>query len=180
MTEAAGGPRRGERGALAARGIALSVMALVVAVDQLTKHWAVNALGPDAAHPRGRTIDLVWTLRLNLAFNRGIAFSSADELGPLVPIVAAIVVAVLVGSVGRVKARWYPLAVGLVAGGAAGNVADRLFRGEGGMRGAVVDFIDLQWWPIFNVADIGVVVGGALLALTALWPPQSRGTQEPP
>jgi signal peptidase II len=56
-----------------------------------------------------------------------------------------------------------------VVGGAAGNVCDRLFRGEAWFRGAVVDFIDLQWWPVFNIADIGVTVGGILLVVASIW-----------
>lgn len=140
----------------------LVVAAIVIVIDQLTKHWALNALDDD------RTIDLFWTLRFNLAFNTGMAFSSGDGFGPFVPILALGVVVVLLISVGRSTSRWYSLAVGLVIGGAIGNVLDRLFRGEGGLHGAVVDFIDPQWFPIFNVADIGVTVGGTLLLLTSL------------
>jgi signal peptidase II len=58
--------------------------------------------------------------------------------------------------------------LGLVLGGALGNLADRVFRdGSGFLGGAVIDFIDLQWWPVFNVADIAVTVGGVLLVLTS-------------
>ena len=53
----------------------------------------------------------------------------------------------------------------MIVGGALGNVLDRLFRGDGWMHGAVVDFIDFQWFPIFNVADMGVTIGAALLVL---------------
>lgn len=56
----------------------------------------------------------------------------------------------------------------LVAAGAAGNVIDRLFRGDAWFRGSVVDFIDLQWWPVFNVADSAITVGGVLVILGAL------------
>jgi signal peptidase II len=58
----------------------------------------------------------------------------------------------------------------MVLGGAAGNLADRLARGDDPLHGAVVDFIDLQWWPVFNVADIGVVVGGLLLVVIGMRP----------
>jgi signal peptidase II len=59
------------------------------------------------------------------------------------------------------------VAVGLVVGGAAGNILDRLFRsGDGFLKGEVVDFIDLQWWPVFNVADAAVVIGGILLLVS--------------
>jgi signal peptidase II len=60
------------------------------------------------------------------------------------------------------------LSLGLVLGGAFGNLVDRLFRdGSGFLGGAVIDFIDLQWWPIFNVADMAVSIGGVLLVLTS-------------
>lgn len=65
------------------------------------------------------------------------------------------------------------LALGLILGGAVGNLIDRAFRaGSGGFfSGAVVDFIDFQWYPIFNIADIGVVVGGILLVAVSLRQP---------
>ena len=53
-------------------------------------------------------------------------------------------------------------------GGAIGNLVDRLFRGDGWLARPVVDFIDLQWWPIFNVADMAIVVGGVLLLVITL------------
>jgi signal peptidase II len=139
----------------------LAIAAAVVLVDQLTKQWALEALddGP---------IDVVWTLRFNLAFNTGMAFSQATGIGPIIGVVALVVIVGLLVSVGRSSSRLYPWAVGLIIGGAIGNLADRLFRDPGWLRGAVVDFIDLQWWPIFNVADIGITVGGALLLLTSM------------
>jgi signal peptidase II len=140
----------------------LVIALAVVVVDQLTKHWAIDALAD------GHTIDLFWTLRFNLTFNSGMAFSSGDWLAPFVPILAIGVVAVLLISTGRSSSRWYTCAVGLVMGGALGNVVDRVFRGDGGLHGRVVDFIDLQWWPIFNVADIAVVVGAVMLVVTTM------------
>ena len=134
----------------------------MVVVDQLTKHWALNALD------NGRVIEVVGSLRLNLAFNRGMAFSQGDGVGPLIPVLAITVVAFLLMAVGRSNSRWFTLGVGLIVGGSLGNVIDRLFRDEGWLRGAVVDFIDLQWWPVFNLADVGIVVGAALLLLTTL------------
>ncbi len=142
-------------------GLALLVAAGVVALDQATKHWAVNALDG------GRTIDLWWTLRLNLAYNTGMAFSSGDRFGPFVPVLALGVAVVLLAVAHRSSHRLSVVAVGLIVGGALGNVVDRLLRGEGRLHGAVVDFIDLRWWPIFNVADIAVVIGGGLLVLAA-------------
>ena len=144
----------------------LLIAAIVVLIDQLTKHWALNALEDD------HVIDIVWTLRLNLAYNKGMAFSSGDGLGPAVPILAIAVAVFLLVSVGRSpRDRWFATGVGLVIGGALSNVVDRLFRNEGWLDGAVVDFIDLQWWPIFNVADIAIVVGGGVLVWLTLRAP---------
>ena len=142
--------------------VPLAVAAVVVLVDQVTKQWALGALDD------GRTIDVVGSLRFNLAFNTGMAFSQGSGLGPVIAIVGLIVIVVLLVSVGRATSPWYPAAVGLVVGGAVGNLLDRLLRDEGWFRGGVVDFIDLQWWPIFNVADMGVTVGGILLLLSTL------------
>ena len=64
------------------------------------------------------------------------------------------------------------MAAGLIGGGAVGNLIDRAVRGDQGfMHGAVVDFINLQWWPVFNVADMGVVVGAILLVVAGLRAP---------
>jgi len=149
--------------------IALPVAALVVLLDQLTKHWALNALDTGPKH-------VVWTLRFNLAFNSGMAFSRGRGLGPVIGALALVVVVVAVIGLARSRGlqRSWALPIGMIVGGAAGNLTDRLFRGEGWLRGSVVDFIDLQWWPIFNVADIGVTVGGAWLLLVT-----ARATSEP-
>ena len=64
---------------------------------------------------------------------------------------------------GTISSPVRAVAMGLVLGGALGNLTDRVFRSNGG---AVVDFIDPQWWPIFNVADAAVVCGAILLAIT--------------
>jgi signal peptidase II len=142
--------------------LSLAVAAVLVAADQLTKSWAVAELDH-------RNIDLFWTLRLNLTFNSGMAFSQGEGLGPLIGLLALGVVVVLLISLRTAGSRLAAVAVGLVIGGALGNVLDRLFRrGDGFLRGEVVDFIDLQWWPVFNVADIGVTVGGALLLLASV------------
>jgi signal peptidase II len=93
------------------------------------------------------------------------AFSKGDGLGPYIGVIALVVVVAMLLSLGRTNSRWNLLAIGLVLGGAIGNIIDRLFRGEGWFRGAVVDFIDPQWFPIFNVADIGVTVGGFMLVV---------------
>lgn len=124
----------------------------VVCLDQITKAWAVAALDD-------QIIDLVWTLRLRLVHNTGFAFSTGSGLGPVLAIVAIVIVGVLWSSRRRVQGFWATVALGGIIGGALGNLADRVFRGAAWGRGAVVDFIDLQWWPIFNVADASITVG---------------------
>jgi signal peptidase II len=143
----------------------MAIAAAVIALDQLTKHWALNALDD------GRIIDVVGSLRFNLAFNRGMAFSQGEGIGPLVPILAVTVVAALLIAIGRSTSRWFTLGAGLIVGGSLSNVADRLFRGDQVLQGAVVDFIDLQWWPVFNIADAAIVVGAVLLLFTSFRSP---------
>jgi signal peptidase II len=141
---------------------AAAVAAVVLVVDQVTKHLAVSRLSD------GDVVHVVWTLQWNLAFNSGMAFSQAGGLGPLIGIAALAVAGVVLVSARRSPDGWVTAAAGLVSGGALGNVVDRLFRGEAWMRGAVVDFIDFQWFPIFNVADIGVDVGAGVFILWSL------------
>lgn len=130
--------------------------AAVVAVDQLTKTWALRVLadGP---------IDLFWTLRLKLTINSGAAFGLGRGLGPVL-VVAAVAVLVVLGMLARSTSLSAvgTVALGLVLGGALGNLVDRLVRDQGG----VVDFVDLQWWPVFNVADAAISVGAVLLVVT--------------
>lgn len=140
--------------------VALAI--IVAAVDQLTKAWAINELDD-------RTIDVVWTLRLNLAFNNGMAFGQGQGLGPLIGVVATLVIVYLLVTLRTEPSRMSTIGIGVLIGGAAGNLLDRLFRGDDGfLRGAVVDFIDFQWFPIFNVADIAVNVGAGLLILNSI------------
>lgn len=128
----------------------------VVAVDQFTKSWALRALDDGPRH-------VVWTLRLDLSFNSGAAFGLGKGLAPLLVVVGIVLLAVVV-SIGRSAGTTLPaaLGLGLMLGGAAGNLVDRIFRDHGG---AVVDFIDLGWWPVFNVADSAITCGAVLLVV---------------
>lgn len=144
-------------------GIVAGVAVVVLLADQATKWWALNRLSG------GRIIDLVGSLRFNLFYNTGVAFSlgSGDGLGPWISVLAiGVVVAVSFGATSR-----YPLgavASGLISGGAIGNLVDRAFRGDQGfLHGAVIDFIDPQWWPVFNIADAAIVVGAILLVIAS-------------
>ena len=141
----------------------VAIALAVIALDQLTKHWAVTSLGTD------REIDLFWTLRLNLAFNNGMAFGQGQGFGPAIAVIATVVIVYLLVSLQTEASTMGTIGMGLLIGGAAGNLIDRLFRGDDGfLQGGVVDFIDLQWFPIFNIADIAINVGAALLILNSI------------
>ena len=135
----------------------------ILLADQVTKWWALEALAG------GRVIELVWTLQLRLVRNTGVAFSQGQGLGPVVA-VAVIVVIVFLIRMGRKKDdSVVRTAVGVVVGGAVGNLVDRIVRSDAGpFDGAVVDFVDLGWWPVFNLADAAVVVGGAVIVWSGL------------
>jgi signal peptidase II len=136
------------------------VAAVVVAADQLAKTWALRVLAD-------RTIDLVGSLRLRLVFNTGSAFSIGSGLGPVLVVVGVVIVAVLLRASRDLDSTPALVGLGLVLGGAVGNLLDRIVRGGDGLfNGAVVDFVDLQWWPVFNVADMAICAGVAVLAVT--------------
>jgi signal peptidase II len=140
-----------------------TIAVITVVIDQLTKHWALNALAD------GNVIDVIGSLRFSLHFNTGVAFSLGSDsgLGPWISVLAiGVVVAISLGATSRVPLG--AVASGLIAGGAVGNLIDRAFRGDDGfLHGAVVDFVDLQWWPVFNVADAAIVVGAVILVIAS-------------
>jgi signal peptidase II len=144
-----------------ALGSLIGVAAAVVAVDHATKWWALREL-------TGRDIDLVWTLRLRLVFNRGGAFGLGSKFAPLIALVAAAVVIGLFVRRDQLGQGLSTFGVALLMGGAVGNLLDRVFRdGHGFLGGAVIDFVDLRWWPVFNVADMAITLGALVLALAS-------------
>ncbi len=149
------GPSRASRARLAALGVTAAVG---LGADQLTKSLAVHYLS-------GGPLHLVGPLSLALTYNSGAAFSIGQGLAPLLVVVGVALVAVLVG-VGRTVADTpSALAIGLVLGGALGNLADRLVRAN---HGAVIDFIQTRYWPTFNLADACIVCGAVLLVVSGL------------
>ena len=150
--------------------LSLGIAAVVLVLDQWSKRWALNALSADR-----RSRHVFWIIDWNLTFNSGMAFSRAQGVGPYIGAVALIVIVVMLLSLRRNDGLVSSIAVGLVVGGAIGNITDRLFRGPGWLKGSVIDFIDPRVWPIFNVADMGVSIGGVLLVLSAMM--QSRATR---
>ena len=143
--------------------LSLLIAAVVVGLDQLSKHWAVSQLND------GHTVHVLWTLQFNLAFNGGMAFGGGQGLGPIIGVVATVVVVFLLLSLRQASGKFSVVAIGLIVGGAMGNIIDRLFRGDAWLHGKVVDFIDFQWFPIFNIADMCVNVGGGLLIVSYLF-----------
>ena len=140
---------------------ALGAIAVVV-VDQWTKLRIGAGLGPGSA--RGR-VDLIgeW-FALEYAQNRGAAFGLLDDHPLLVTVAAAmILMGVIVYAIGhRHVSAWLWTGIGLVVGGAVGNLIDRL------RLGYVVDFVAVGPWPNFNVADSAISVGVACLAIDAI------------
>ena len=145
----------------------------VLVLDILTKGWAVSALSD------GRDIHIFWTLHFALTHNEGMAFSTGTNIGPFIGMLAIVVIAILLATMRKQSSAMSLVATGCIVGGATGNVLDRVFRGTGFMNGAVVDFIDLRWWPVFNVADIGIVCGAIAVAFSMIvsHPEEIEGTQ---
>ncbi len=133
------------------------IIVAVVLADQATKNWALNSLSD------GRTIDLVWTLRFNLVFNSGMAFSQGQGWGRLIGLLAIGVAVWLWFGLRKATSQLSVVGTSMLIGGALGNVVDRMFRGEKWLAGSVIDFIDLQWFPVFNIADSAVTLGAAML-----------------
>ena len=144
----------------------LTTAAIVVVVDQATKQLALEALDSGPVDILGGVL----TLRLTL--NSGGAFGVLQGfpgffLGVTLAILAAIVLFVR-----RLEDRRLLVPLGLVLGGGAGNLFDRIFRG---LDGRVVDFVDFHFWPVFNVADSAITIGVCLILLTSVRPAQPQG-----
>ncbi len=135
---------------------ATAVAALLV--DVVTKVIAVGVLIPGQRVPLiGDHVSYALTRNAGAAFSWGVAYTA--ELAVLV----GGIIAVLAWRSRHVVSTAAAIAMGLVLGGAAGNLADRVFRAPGPLRGAVVDFLAIGWGPIFNTADVCVVVGVGIL-----------------
>lgn len=145
--------------------IILAVAAASVLIDQVVKTIAERALsdGP---------IELVFGARLVLAYNSGAAFSVGGDNTAVIKVVVPIVIVALVAY--AVWTRHRPLqavSFGLIIGGAAGNLFDRLLRDNGGR---VIDYIEaFKWYPVFNVADISLFCGIALMLWISFREPRS-------
>ena len=135
----------------------------VYAVDVASKLAAVRALDGE---PPVSLLGGLLTLRLTR--NPGAAFSLGAEYTVALSLVAIGVVAVVVRLSSRLGSAGWAAALGLLLGGAAGNLTDRMLRAPGPFRGHVVDFLELPQWPVFNLADTAIVVGAVLLMAQSL------------
>jgi len=150
------------------------VAAVVIGADVLTKDWALSNLSP------GRPRHVIGPANFLLTFNTGTAFSLGRGVTPILEAVVVVAVCALVLFTRRVSSRANAgtlVGLGLLLGGALGNLGDRAFRHIPGYPGGVVDFIQaVRWWPVFNVADSCVVVGVVVL-LISYRNPQARKAQ---
>jgi signal peptidase II len=138
--------------------LAGALCGLVVVLDQAAKALVEAHIVP------GQDVEVLGPIELTLSHNSGVAFGLAAGGG----VRLVLLTAVALGVVGYVFSRdptrrWIWIAAGLLAGGALGNLADRI-RAE-----AVTDYIQIGSWPAFNLADVAVTAGVALLALSYLW-----------
>ena len=142
-------------------------------LDQATKWWAESAL------TRGESVPLVGELlQLHLTYNSGAAFSLGTNMTGVITAVATVVALVIIWQAWRTRSLPWALTLGVLLGGALGNLADRYFRAPGPGRGHVVDFLMLPNFPVFNVADIGVTTAAVLIVLLALSGRLPDGTRE--
>ena len=133
---------------------------LTYLVDRFTKLWAERAL---AGRPPVTVIPGV--LQLNYTTNSGGAFGLGQSAPWVFAAATILVAAAIVASSFRLRNAPTAVALGLILGGAFGNLTDRAVRGDGLLSGRVVDFIDFHVWPVFNVADSAIVIGAVLLAM---------------
>jgi signal peptidase II len=145
----------------------IAALASIVAVDQLTKAWAVNALADGPKHVIGDF------LVFDLARNSGSAFSRFQGYAPVLAVLAIVIALFIARSLRQATDRWTLVGLVLVLGGALGNLGDRVARSPGFLRGHVVDFVAVGWWPVFNVADSCITVGAVLLIVRTLLAPSA-------
>lgn len=118
--------------------------------------------------------------RFLLVRNPGAAFSMATGLTWVLTVVALVVVAGIIRYGRRLTSVWWALGLGLVLGGALGNLVDRFFRAPGPMRGYVVDFLSFGGFPVFNLADSAITVGAVLLVALTVFGVEPTVTDPPP
>jgi signal peptidase II len=150
-------------------GVALCVLALdvvtkIIVVKELTNRAPVRVLGD--------------FLKLTESRNPGAAFSLGTSLTLLYSAIAVTVIVVILRTSRRIRSLPWAITLGLLLGGATGNLSDRIFRSPGLFRGWVVDWIQLPHWPVFNLADSAIVCGGILAVLLSARGLRLDGTRD--
>jgi signal peptidase II len=153
------------------------VAAVVLTLDLVTKIVAVASL--EGREPLKL---LGGVLYLPLIRNGGAAFGLAEGWTAILALIAFGVVGFIIWIARKLRSVGWAIGLGLVLGGALGNLVDRVFRAPGPLRGHVVDFLSLfdpygRVWPVFNLADSAICVGGALIVLMALLQRDYDGTR---
>lgn len=161
--------------------IVLGLVAVtVIALDQWTKHWAVTTMRPRLEAGGDGPINLVGSwLRLIYTENTGAAFSLGTGVTWIFSLIAIAVVFVILRTSTRLGSIWWGVALGGLLGGAIGNLIDRMTRAPGPGRGYVVDFIQLPYWPVFNIADMCVVGSAILMVALTLFGVDYKGAAAP-
>jgi signal peptidase II len=156
--------------------LVLAIAAVWVTTDQVTKNIAEDVLSDGSTRPFIGEL-----LQFHLTYNPGAAFSMGTGSTGLLTILAVTVCIVIVWNARRLGSMGWAVGLGLLLGGALGNLVDRLTREPGVGKGHVVDFLMLPNFPIFNVADIGISSAAVLigiLALRGINPDGTRGSDE--
>ena len=157
----------------------LIITGLVLVADHLSKWWAQSRLETGICSPETCIGVFGTRLRFHLVHNTGAAFSLGEGLGWLIAPLAFLMAGALLLVARQTSDRVSLVALGLVIGGALGNMVDRVIRAEEGLfSGGVVDFIDFQFWPVFNVADMAVVGGVVLLLIRQMGQPDEVAADE--
>jgi signal peptidase II len=142
----------------------LFVAAVVLTLDIVTKVLAVKLLPP------GQPVSIIGdTVTWTLVRNSGAAFSMATGYTWVLTLIATGVVVGIFWMGRRLVSPWWAVGLGMILGGAMGNLVDRFFRAPGPLRGHVVDFLSVGWWPVFNVADPSVVGGAIFLVALSVF-----------
>ncbi|MFP5333127.1 MAG: signal peptidase II [Acidimicrobiia bacterium] len=133
----------------------------VMALDLVTKAWAARTLA-------GRTVEIIpVVLSFTFTENTGAAFSFFQDAGAFLSIAAFVALGLIVATVWTPRPLAEVIGLGLIAGGAAGNLIDRLARGDGTFDGAVIDWIRFPNFPVFNLADTAITLGVATILIAA-------------
>jgi len=157
--------------------LSVALALLITVLDQISKSWILT----DVMNPP-TVITVTPFFNLVLVWNRGVSFGILNQSSVWIPwLLSALAAAICVGLfiwLRRAESRWLATALGLIIGGALGNLVDRL------RFGAVVDFLDVHafgyHWPAFNVADAAITVGVGVLLIDSLITGREERNVEPP